>query len=593
MFAQCTSSRFANYVTSKEGKLMEGEKELRFISCNIPNLHYLEDYMPFREPNPWKLPDEFEIKDALTAIEQMGGKVTRAYVISVKKEEDRPEIIRHVEAPGVFNEKAFAVLDKALETANKTGVRVIIPFVDNWQWWGGPKEYAAFRGKKPGDFWTDTLLIADFKKTIEYVINRKNTFTGRLYKDDMAILAWETGNELKCPFKWTKEISSYIKSIDTNHLVIDGASYDKVPEEAIDFDGTDILTTHHYASPAATIKNILKNKEIINGKKPYFVGEFGFIPPKDAEAVIDTVINNELAGALIWSLRFRNSEGGFYNHYEGGNNFSYHWPGFKSGSLYGEKEIMTMIWKKAAEINKAEPTPLPVPEAPLMLTITNPYEISWRGSTGAENYIIQRKEEEENIWRNIDTVDDASVSYAPQYSDTSAKAGKTYVYRAVAVNSSGMSESSNESGPVFTACNMIVDEMAGFSKMYSHEGSLKLLAVEDVRKAKEDRNRIAGSGGVIYSTREDIFEVRANVFLTSEGEGIEIYASADGNDYEKLPLQSEFFASGKNDYGFFIPVSYTAKEIKEGVRFIKIVLSKKTQLSRTEIKFGKIKTENN
>ena len=97
---------------------------------------------------------------------------------------------RHVTAAGVFNEDAFRALDLVLARANAHGVRLIIPFVDNWKWWGGRGEYAGFRGREPKDFWTDPEVISDFKKTIEYVITRKNTVTGVLYRDDKAILTW-------------------------------------------------------------------------------------------------------------------------------------------------------------------------------------------------------------------------------------------------------------------------------------------------------------------------------------------------------------------------------------------------------------------
>jgi len=41
--------------------------------------------------------------------------------------------------------------------------------------------------------------------------------------DEPAILAWETGNELpNPPTAWSARISAYIKSLDSNHLVLDG-----------------------------------------------------------------------------------------------------------------------------------------------------------------------------------------------------------------------------------------------------------------------------------------------------------------------------------------------------------------------------------
>lgn len=36
---------FENFITISNDKLMDGDKEIRFISCNIPNLHYVEDNM--------------------------------------------------------------------------------------------------------------------------------------------------------------------------------------------------------------------------------------------------------------------------------------------------------------------------------------------------------------------------------------------------------------------------------------------------------------------------------------------------------------------------------------------------------------------
>ena len=95
------------------------------------------------------------------------------------------------------------------------------------------KEYADFRNKKAEDFWTDPRLISDYEKTVEFIINRKNTFTNNFYKDDKAILAWETGNELHAPFSWTSQISIYIKTLDKNHLIIDGTAYHIIPEETI------------------------------------------------------------------------------------------------------------------------------------------------------------------------------------------------------------------------------------------------------------------------------------------------------------------------------------------------------------------------
>src|SRR5437667_6892374 len=167
--AQSGNSRF---ITRSGDKLMDGDREFRFISMNIPNLHLVEYNMSFETTNEWRFPDEFEITDALLSIKRLGGRATRMYVISVCRKDGQNSIPCHVKRPGEFNEEAFRALDKVLQVANRLGVRVIIPLVDNWKWWGGAEQYADHRGKPAEAFWTDPEIISDFKQTIQFVINR-------------------------------------------------------------------------------------------------------------------------------------------------------------------------------------------------------------------------------------------------------------------------------------------------------------------------------------------------------------------------------------------------------------------------------------
>ena len=121
-----------------------------------------------------------------------------------------------------------------LKRHNKYGIRVIIPFIDNWSWFGGVTEFAAFRGMQHNDFFYDVTLKADFKELIRKVLTRINTVNGLAYKEDPIILAWQLGNELcllnntsrdAVPVAWTVEMSDFIKSLDGNHLIMDGTWY--------------------------------------------------------------------------------------------------------------------------------------------------------------------------------------------------------------------------------------------------------------------------------------------------------------------------------------------------------------------------------
>jgi len=589
-FVQCASSQFSNYVTRKTDKLYDGEKEVRFISFNIPNLHYVEDYLPFEGTNPWRLPNEYEIRDGLKSIKQLGGKVTRIYVLSVKRAEDSPDIIRHVEGPGQFNEEAFKTLDLVMKVANEEGVRVIIPFVDNWHWWGGPKEYAAFRGKEKEAFWTDKEVIEDFKKTINFLVNRKNSYTGVTYKEDKALFAWETGNELEAPFSWTKEIAAYVKSLDNNHLLVEGIRGKELTQEALEDINLDILSTHHYGDPKFSLEAIDKNQKVAKGKKPYFVGEYGIIPTPKIREITDKIINDGLAGGMIWSLRPRVRSGGFYHHYEYNNVESYRFPGFASGDWYDEKAVLEIAREKAFQIDGLPQEQMPIPETPVMLDIKNVGLISWQGSTGAQSYSLERKEEYVNDWIVLEAnADDSKYQYRPLFNDKTAEFGKRYFYRINAKNESGASGYSMTVGPIEVTEKMIVDEMENFEEVFQKEGELKLLVSEDIRKAKEDRSRLTGSNGsyVIYQIPGNALKIQVDYFVSKPDSGISLLKGSSMADLEEFTPGKEVFSFAKNDYGFFDAVRLTDNISNEGTKFLKVKLNDGVQISRIEITYKK------
>jgi hypothetical protein len=581
-------SQFQNFVTAKADKLMDGDRELRFISVNIPNLHYLEDYLPFAGTNPWRLPDEYEIRDALTTVNQMGGKVTRTYVFSVRKQNDTPDIVRHVKEPGVFDEEAFRTFDKVLQVANEVGVRLIVPFVDNWHWWGGPAEYAAFRGKSKEDFWTDPQLIDDFKRTVAFVINRTNTLTGVPYREDKAILAWETGNELAAPFSWTREIAAYVKSLDKNHLLVDGALGRGFSQEALDDPNLDIVSSHHYGNPDVSLERIVVNRAMAKGKKPYFVGEYGIVPADALRILTDTIINEGLAGGLLWSLRFRNRDGGFYYHYEYNNVSSYRWPGFANGASYDERLVLALLREKAWQIDGLTAPPLPIPAPPELLEIRSVGEISWKGSVGASSYILERKTEKDTSWTVIgDAVDESRYQYRPLFADETAVAGESYSYRLKAKNEAGVSEPSGVVGPVRVITKKFVDEMENFDKVFQKDSALRLLTFQDIRRAKEDRSRLTGAAGsyIVYAVPPTAYNFRVDAFAANPDREVQLYTSSDGITFAPSDTAKETITFPKNDYGFFHAISFRLKEIPKGTTYIKVVLDGTLQIGRIEFSY--------
>ncbi len=581
-------AQFKNFVTARGDSLMDGDTTFRFISFNIPNLAYVEDNYTFAEPNPWRPADEFEITDALEAIHQIGGKVVRMYTPSVRKEMDDSSIVRHVLGPGQFDEEAFRAYDKVLEVANKIGVRVIIPFLDNWWWWGGPKEYARFRGKQASEFWTDSLLIADYKKTVEHIVNRVNTYTGIPYKDDKAILCWETGNELECPTSWNIAMAAYVKSLDRNHLVMAGSFEKLISEDYLADTNIDIVQTHHYDRPDRILDYVIVNRALAKTRKPYIVGEFGFIPTADMRTILDTVIADGTTGIMVWSMRPHDRDGGFYYHQN-----AYRWPGFPSGSAWDEMAVDSLFHVKACAITGVTPTSLPVPAPPVLLPIATPFKISWRGSTGAQSYVIERKEEgRDTSWRVIAAnASDAVARYVPLFEDTSAVVGRSYDYRVRAQNTSGISEPSPAVGPVAVSYRLLVDEMQDSSLWYAHSGAMRFLTMQDLVKAKEDANRVVGADGnfIVYRLGDSIASVTVEAYATSRDSALamQISSGPTPDAMTVREVQRAIHPNLPNEYGFYCPVLFTCTGFSPADRYVKISLVDDSQVARIEIAYGR------
>jgi len=588
------NSTFKNFITVKGDKIFDGDKQFRFVSFNIPNLLCIEDNMPFSQKNVWRLPDVFEIEDALKSIKHLGGSVARTYVITVSRADDTPDIPRYVLGPGKFNEEAFKVMDQVLASANEIGVRLIIPFVDNWKWMGGKPQYAKFRNKDKEEFWSDSTIKTDFKKTISFILNRVNTITGISYKNDKSILAWELGNELQSAApEWIAEMAAYTKSIDKNHLINDGVQVSQIQDEVLDIPDIDILSTHHYEnSPLDMLDHIKMSAQKAKGKKPYYAGEFGFISTSGIKTVLDYIPKQEtVAGALVWRLRYHNRDGGFYWHSEplgAGLYKAYHFPGFKSGSGYDEIDLLNIMRKKAFCIRNIKQPDLKAPDAPHLLPIKDAAHISWQGAVGAASYSVERAENVAGPWNVVGkNISDAAAAYAPLFNDRCAKLNTEYYYRAIAQNNAGRSLPSNIAGPVKKLHHTLVDEMENFGTLYSFKGQAKI-QTNKTRDFKEDFHRLAGESGteVIYYVPGKIKKSVIDIFAKEKVAAIEILTSNDGKNFEPVSAESENYFAGEADYHYWQPVQFKVDSFEGPYQFLKIKFKNSGQMARVEIQYG-------
>ncbi|KAI5660620.1 hypothetical protein M9H77_19943 [Catharanthus roseus] len=135
--------------------------------------------------------------------------------------------------PGLYNEEMFKGLDFVVSEAKKQGVYLILSLVNNWDDYGGKKQYVQWARDQghylnnEDDFFTNPITREFFKNHIKAVLTRVNSFTGIAYKDDPTIFAWELMNE-------PPEMAAYVKSVDSRHLVevgLEGFYGNSMPEK--------------------------------------------------------------------------------------------------------------------------------------------------------------------------------------------------------------------------------------------------------------------------------------------------------------------------------------------------------------------------
>ena len=228
-------------------------------------------------------PTHFRIDDVLFSAAAMGANVVRAHTLGISTGNPK-SFQQNAGSENQFNDDALEVIDYALYRGAQLGLRFIVPLTDNYAWYhGGYHDFvdyaisAANLGESvdncnwrpsrvvSGDdscmaFWTSnsstglgTVPIDGFKTYVSTLLNHRNRYTGVLFKDDPAILAWESGNELQIlgePFvTWTADLARFIKvDVGAQQLVLDGRDqvHRGIDDAALAAEHVDMFTDHYY-----------------------------------------------------------------------------------------------------------------------------------------------------------------------------------------------------------------------------------------------------------------------------------------------------------------------------------------------------------
>ncbi len=534
---------FAHFVTRQGDRLMDGERPWRFVGANMPGLVLPYDYW-CALPERMVLPTPWEQEDGLKSLAQMNLRCVRTWNLPIRApDEDKATSWKHVLGPGEFNDEAFRAVDHLLALANKHRVRVMFPLTaDAGDYLGGIGTYAAHRGKPREAFYTDPQLKEDYKATLRYVLQRKNTVTGVRYRDDKAIFAWQFGNEMdrtKAPpgvqEAWQAEMAAFVKRLDPNHLVAYGRRF--IPDEPDP--NVDVVVNHYYGGD--WVKTCRANRDKLRGKRPYVVSEFGLsTSAEQIAAMLREVEANGTSGAMIWSMYFHHRDGGFWWHaiptHSGGSIFSYHWPGFPIGEPIQERAILQLLRAASFRMEARRETPRAPPDPPELLPFDRVPMFSWRGSAGADRYEIQRAEAADGPWTTLaKDVSDSEVAYRPLWSDTKAEPGRTYFYRVVAHNVAGPSKPSAVVGPVRVEQVCLADELADFSLAHAKSDGLELTNANNSQYG-EYLYRAVGDKGqwIAYRLPGPIKSFRVIGFSGEEEGVLAVSVSADGAQYQPV-----------------------------------------------------------
>ena len=262
-----------------------------------------------------------------------------------------------------FNDGATGLqhLDYVIYKAGLLNLKVILPFVNNWDAFGGMDQYVRWAGLQYHDqFYTDPTIRKWYKQWIAHLLNHTNSYTGVKYKDDATIAMWELANEERCGGAgvypqsnscttqtitgWAADISAYVKSIDKKHLLspgdegfyctdpkssdftincsqgVDSIALAKLPD-------MDVISYHLYPDNwgktpewgTQWIRRHIEDSHRLGDRA--LGGEWGILQKNIRNPVYheweNTVLRDDGAGALYWILSGLQDDGTLYPDYDG------------------------------------------------------------------------------------------------------------------------------------------------------------------------------------------------------------------------------------------------------------------------------------
>lgn len=292
-----TNTNLKNFV-KWDGRdfVLNGEKFVP-VGFNAYWLGFTEEY---------SYPKHSQIEEMFKIAEQIGATVIRSHTLGFSG--GSPNSLRPFD--NNLNPNAWDSIDYSFYMANLYNIKLVIPLIDGYNYYHGSYgEFCKTRGLPKNEFWSNQVVRNDFKQYINEWLQHTNKYTGVAFKDDAAIGLIELGNELgnirpnvgstSIPTKdWIKDISSYIKSIDKNHLVLHGVDESLGQNDDFQIDSLDVYSGHFYGKDYSRID--FGSNSAANVKKAYIIGEYDCHFEEDWFTEIERRTN--VKGTIFWNV---------------------------------------------------------------------------------------------------------------------------------------------------------------------------------------------------------------------------------------------------------------------------------------------------
>jgi Cellulase (glycosyl hydrolase family 5) len=454
-FPKTSSSR---YVTRSGDTLLLKGDPFRFSGTNIFWGGLDDDGR-----TGFNYPTTFRVDSALQTMVDMGETVVRCQTCGIST--GTPFSVEP--SLGGFSQTALRHIDYFIAQAQRYGIKVVVPLTDNYGYYlGSYCDYTNWlhlsspsscpSARAVSAFYDNPRAIAAFEKYISVLLNHVNHYTGVRNKDNPAIMAWETGNEM--PYgaggqaelsRWTAKITAFIRSQDENHLIMDGSAY--LDPDDLKLPDVDIIDMHYY--PLNTQYLNEDANQTATAGKAMVVGEYAWNDAPQLEAFLTDIQQTPgIAGDMYWDLQPQNDFFGYVEHYDG---YQLHYPGDTSdvGNNSGEPllaeandaSLVSELRSHAYAMSGATIPAYPAPPPPVMTNVERVASstagagnlLEWRGSPGAVSYVVQRSTRgASGPWMTVARVNAGTL--AAPYLDSGGGTGPSLWYRVTAVNAAGV-----------------------------------------------------------------------------------------------------------------------------------------------------------